>query len=87
MAKSLLDSLTDSIVDSVCGADWLGRRGEKLTARELKFVRLFGRSDEILRNVYILKGNGETNEIDALFIMVKDIFVLEPKNHSGWIFG
>ena len=53
----------------------------------MKFVRLFGRSDEILRNVYILKGNGETNEIDALFIMVKDIFVLEPKNYSGWIFG
>lgn len=33
MAKSLLDSLMDSIVDSVCDADWLGRRGEKLSAR------------------------------------------------------
>lgn len=33
MAKSLLDSLMDGIVDSVCDADLLGRRGEKLSAR------------------------------------------------------
>ena len=33
MAKLLLDSLMEGIVDSVCDADWLGRRGKKLTAR------------------------------------------------------
>lgn len=87
MAKSLLDSLMDSIVDSVCDADWLGRRGEKLIARELKLVRIFGRSGKILRNAYIPKGNGETTEIDVLFITAKGIFVLESKNYSGWIFG
>lgn len=33
MAKSLLDSLMDGIVDSVCDADWLGRRGGKPAAQ------------------------------------------------------
>lgn len=87
MAKSILDSLVDGIVDSVCDADWLGRRGEKLTARELNLVRLFGRNVKILRNVYIPKEDGETTEIDLLFITAKGIFVLESKNYSGWIFG
>ena len=87
MAKSILDSLVDGIVDSVCDADWLGRRGEKLTARELNLVRLFGRNGKVLRNVYIPKEDGETTEIDLLFITVKGICVLESKNYSGWIFG
>ena len=80
MAKSILDSLVDSIVDSVCDADWLGRRGEKLTARELNLVRLFGRNGKILCNVYVPKEDGETIEINLLFITPKDIFVLESKN-------
>ena len=87
MAKSILDSLVDGIVDSVCDADWLGQRGEKLTARELNLVRLFGRNGKVLRNVYIPKEDGETTEIDLLFITAKGIFVLESKNYSGWIFG
>lgn len=87
MAKSILDSLVDGNVDSVCDADWLGRRGEKLAARELNLVRLFGRNGKILRNVYIPKEDGETTEIDLLFITAKGIFVLESKNYSGWIFG
>lgn len=82
MAKSLVDLLS-SIFDS----EWLGQRGEKLTARELQLVKLFGRSGKIMRNVYIPKENGETTEIDVVFITQKGIFVIESKNYSGWIFG
>ena len=80
MAKSLLDSLMDGIVDSVCDADWLGRRGERSAAREPNLVRFFGRGGKILRNVYVPKEDGETIEINLLFITPKDIFVLESKN-------
>lgn len=83
MAKGLIDLLLDNIFD----AEWIGRRGEKLTERELILVRLFGRSGRVLRNIYVPKDNGETSEIDVLFITQKGIFVIESKNYSGWIFG
>lgn len=44
MAKGLIDILLDQIFD----AEWIGRRGEKLTERELKLVKLFGRNGEVL---------------------------------------
>ena len=83
MAKGLVDVLLDSIFDD----DWKGRRGEKLTERELNLVKLFGRKGKTLRNVYIPKDNGETSELDVLYITQKGIFVFESKNYSGWIFG
>lgn len=83
MAKTLLDLLFDSIFD----ADYIGRRGEKLTERELKMVSLFGRKGKTLRNLYVPKDNGETSEIDVVYITQKGIFVFESKNYSGWIFG
>lgn len=83
MAKGLIDILIDRIFD----ADWVGRHGEKLTERELNLVRLFGRKGKVLRNVYVPKENGETSEIDVVFITQKGIFVIESKNYSGWIFG
>ena len=83
MGKGLIDLLLDSIFD----ANWVGHHGEKLTERELKLVKLFGRDGKILRNVYVPKDNGETSEIDVIFITQKGIFVIESKNYSGWIFG
>ena len=83
MAKSLLDKLIDSIFDE----KFTGWNGERLTERELKLVKLFGRKGIVVRNVYIPKDNGETSEIDVLFITQKGIFVMESKNYSGWIFG
>ncbi len=83
MAKSLMDRIIDSIFDD----EWAGKRGEKLTERELKLVKLFGRKGKTLRNVYIPKDNGETSEIDVVYITQKGIFVFESKNYSGWIFG
>lgn len=93
MAKSLLDVLVDKtaklISDSLLGTNDIGKYGEKLTERELKWVKLFGRDGKILRNVYLPKGEGseETSEVDVIFITQKGIFVFESKNYSGWIFG
>ena len=83
MAKGLIDTILDSIFDE----NWVGCRGEKLTERELKLVNLFGRKGKTLRNLYVPKDNGETSEIDVVYITQKGIFVFESKNYSGWIFG
>ena len=69
MAKGLIDILLDKIFD----ADWVGRHGEKLTERELNLVKLFGRKGKVLRNIYVPKDNGETSEIDVVFITQKGI--------------
>ena len=87
MAKGLLDLLFDPLLDEIFDESWKGRRGEKLTERELKMVRFFGRDGKTLRNVYIPKANGQTSEIDVMYITEKGIFVFESKNYSGWIFG
>ncbi len=83
MAKGLLDLIFGSIFDD----KWKGQYGEKLTERELRIVQLFGRKGKVLRNAYLPKDNGETSELDVIFITQKGIFVFESKNYSGWIFG
>ena len=83
MSKGIFDIILDSIFD----AQWTGKRGEKLTERELNLVKLLGRGGKVLRNLYVPKNNGETSEIDVVFITQKGIFVIESKNYSGWIFG
>ncbi len=83
MAKGIIDTLLDKIFDDA----WVGKWGEKLTEKELKIVQLFGRKGKVLRNVYLPKDNGETSEVDVIFITQKGIFVFESKNYSGWIFG
>lgn len=83
MAKGWMDIIIDKILDD----EWVGKHGEKLTERELKLVKLLGRKGKTLRNVYLPKDNGETSEVDLIYITQKGIFVFESKNYSGWIFG
>ena len=40
-----------------------------------------------LANCYLPKGNGETAEVDLIFLHESGIYVFESKNYSGWIFG
>lgn len=87
MAKGLLDILADKIFDSIFTSKVSGKWGEFLTEKELLYVKLFGRKGKILHNVYLPKDNGETSEVDVIFITQKGIFVFESKNYSGWIFG
>lgn len=61
-----------------------GNYGEYLTF--LKLEKIKG-NHKILTNVYIPKENGETTEIDLVYIHETGIYVLESKNYSGWIFG
>ena len=68
-------------------ASWTGRRGERLTERELNLVDLFGRKGKVLKNLYVPVVDGKTSEIDLIYITQKGIFVLESKNYTGWIFG
>lgn len=83
MAKGLIDVLLDAFFTN----ERVGRIGETMTASELKWARLFGNKGNILRNVYVPKDDGETAEIDLLYITKKGIIVFESKNYSGWIFG
>ena len=68
-------------------SDLLGKYGEDLTARKLKWTNFFGFSGLMLRNVYIPAEIGETTEIDLIYITKKGLFIIESKNCSGWIFG
>ena len=43
--------------------------------------------NQIFRNLYIPKPNGETSEIDILVLSKKGIFVIECKNYSGSVYG
>ncbi|MBQ4506305.1 MAG: NERD domain-containing protein [Firmicutes bacterium] len=79
-----------SFIDSLLGIDEnevVGKNGERLTANKLKWISFMGREGRILKNVYIPKKDGDTTEIDLLFITEKGIFVIESKNYSGYIFG
>lgn len=75
------------IIKNVFGASLTGKYGEKLIEKELKELHYYGKDGKVLRNVYIPKENGETSEIDVLYITQKGIFVIESKNYSGWVFG
>lgn len=85
--KNLFAIFIDALFNRENNETIKGYYGEHLVQRELNLVKLFGRKGEILRNVYIPKEDGETTEVDVIFITVKGIFVIESKNYSGWIFG
>lgn len=41
----------------------------------------------VLNNLYVVKADGGTTEIDMLLVCTKGLFVFESKNYTGWIFG
>ena len=57
MGKSLMDVAVDKLYQALGGDKLTGKLGEVLTAKELKYVQLFGRKGRILRNVYYAEGN------------------------------
>jgi hypothetical protein len=62
----------------------VGTFGEYLTFRELNKIQGY---KKFLFNLYISKSDGETSEIDTVFLHESGIYVIESKNYSGWIFG
>ena len=68
--------------------EWIGKWGEDLIEEKLRYInKKINEKGKILRNIYLPKYNGETSEVDVVFITQKGIFVFESKNYSGWIFG
>ena len=76
----------------------IGKYGEDLIIEELLYINnkiyenirynsFVGHPGKMLHNIYLPKYNGETSEVDVVFITQKGIFVFESKNYSGWIFG
>ena len=63
----------------------VGAYGEYLTKYMFGSVRLDGYHKELC-NVYVPYKDG-TSEIDVLVLHENEIFVIESKNYSGWIFG
>lgn len=61
-----------------------GNYGEYLIFNNLECIDCY---NKIITNAYIPKGNGETTEVDLIFIHQTGIYVIESKNYSGWIFG
>ncbi len=82
-----IDYMSDYMNTLIMTDGDLGKYGESLTEVELKKAKLWGYEGKILRNVYVPKENGETTEIDVIFLCQKGILVIESKNYSGWIFG
>lgn len=97
MAKSLLDLVTDKLADAISDKlkldeklndpNFKGKLGEDLTGIVLQVSKLFGVKGKVMKNLYLTKENGETSEIDVLFITDMGILAIESKNYSGWIFG
>ena len=61
-----------------------GLYGEYLIFNKLKQIEGYSKS---LLNAYIPKKNGDSTELDLIFIHEKGIYVIESKNYSGWIYG
>ncbi|MBD7912853.1 MULTISPECIES: nuclease-related domain-containing protein [Clostridium] len=61
-----------------------GNYGEYLSFNKLENIK---GCKKILTNVYLPKQNGETTEIDLVFIHETGIYAIESKNYSSWIFG
>jgi len=87
MSRGLLSILAKLFRRTYWTDEKIGEYGETLTERKLNLLNLFGRNGKTLKNVYIPKPNGETTEIDLIYVTQKGIFVIESKNCSGWIFG
>ena len=64
-----------------------GKVGEKQAENALRILSKRGIYGRIIKNVYLTKENGETSELDVVYITAVGLFVLECKNYKGWIFG
>ena len=65
--------------------DEKGKEGEKIVREYLKTLL---KSDEyLLTNILLPLSNGNTTEIDAIFITHKGIFCVETKNWIGHLSG
>lgn len=79
--ENFINNLFEEI--SYIGAD-KGTIGEW---KIFKTIRNTEKGQYALRNIYLKKENGETTEIDLVFMDKKGIYVIESKNYSGSVYG
>lgn len=87
--KSLLARAFRAVAGFVVGGDWVGWVGERRVAREFTrglFNPLRWRGD-VLLNLYVPAGHGETTEVDLVYVTRWGLFVVESKNYSGAVTG
>jgi hypothetical protein len=63
------------------------RKGNKGESRVFSAIEAAGLADYAVRNLYLLKNDGTTTEIDSLVICSKGIIVFEVKNYGGRVYG
>ena len=59
----------------------IGKQGELLVSSKLGWINLWGYRGMVLQNVYVPKQNGETAEIDLLFIRALSNFADNVHSH------
>lgn len=87
--RSLLARAFRALAGFFVGCDYVGWVGERRCARELTrglFNPLRWRGD-VLRNLYVPAGHGETTEVDLVYVTRWGLFVIESKNYSGAVTG
>lgn len=70
--------------ESLLTADQKGIIGENIIYDDLKRIKGW---KAFLPNCYLPKPDGETTEVDLIFLHETGIYVFESKNYQGWIFG
>ena len=64
----------------------VGQIGEGKIAKDLGVLDLFGYKGYCLQNLYIPRSDGNTSEIDILYLTQKGLFVIESKKLLGIYF-
>ncbi len=54
----------------------IGKVGEKQIVNKLNWIDVFGMKGQVLQNVYIPRQDGNTSEIDVLYITKKGVFTI-----------
>lgn len=75
------------VIIAICGycrPQISGFWGEKAVSVRLGFLP---KKQYIVLNNILLKLNDKTTQIDHLIVSLYGIFVIETKNHKGWIYG
>ena len=65
-------------------ANKIGKEGEALVEKVIKQSKIPGR---LYKNIYILFPDGNSTEIDLVFLTNRGIYVIESKNYSGIVYG
>ena len=65
----------------------IGTIGELELYNLVKSFKFWFKGGKLLRNLYLVKSDNSTTEIDMIYISKKGIFVFESKNYNGCISG